>query len=188
MFEKILNVNQPSTAYGTSLPASPYDTQLAVLVDNASTPTYQWMFRYNAGSANADKWEFVGGSPALAEVVTDETTSSTTYAALTTAGPSFTIPRAGVYEISVGFDVVSPDNSGGINMMSYDIGGTGAADADATSGQRQGTWARCSYYGMPRIKTGIAASASIVSKYRITAGASQHFANRRLLVRPVRVS
>jgi hypothetical protein len=51
--------------YGTSLPASPYDGQEAVLVDSISNPSYQWRFRYNAGSASSYKWEFIGGSPKI---------------------------------------------------------------------------------------------------------------------------
>src|SRR4029077_1979087 len=51
----------PGTAYGTTLPASPTDGQEAVLVDSVTNPTYQWRFRYNAGSSSAYKWEFVGG-------------------------------------------------------------------------------------------------------------------------------
>src|SRR5262249_12348429 len=89
----------PSTGashnYGTTLPGSPVDGQLAVLVDSTTLPTFSWAFRYHTGSSNTDKWEFIGGSPAQVEVATSEGTASTTYAALTTAGPSFTVPNAG---------------------------------------------------------------------------------------------
>jgi hypothetical protein len=49
--------------YGTTLPASPVDGQEAVLVDSITNPSYQWRFRYNAGSTSPYKWEFVGGAP-----------------------------------------------------------------------------------------------------------------------------
>ena len=42
--------------YGTTLPASPVDGQEAILVDSVTNPTYQWRFRYNAGSTSAYKW------------------------------------------------------------------------------------------------------------------------------------
>jgi len=48
--------------YGTTLPASPADGDEYVLVDSTSNPTYQWRFRYNAGSTSSYKWEFIGGS------------------------------------------------------------------------------------------------------------------------------
>jgi hypothetical protein len=56
----------PATApgYGTSLPVSPVDGQEYILVDSTTNPTYQWRFRYNAASASAYKWEFIGGTPA----------------------------------------------------------------------------------------------------------------------------
>lgn len=50
------------SSYGTTFPGSPNDGDEAVLVDNASNPSYQWQFRYNAGSSSAFKWEFIGGA------------------------------------------------------------------------------------------------------------------------------
>jgi len=81
--------------YGTSLPSSPIDGQRHILVDSITNPSYQWEFRYNAGSTSAYKWEHVGGSPAFqgtnpATVITPGSTWIN--------GPiSFTIPRAGDY-------------------------------------------------------------------------------------------
>ena len=48
--------------YGTILPASPIDGQEYTLVDSLTNPSYQWRFRWNAGSSSAYKWEFVGGT------------------------------------------------------------------------------------------------------------------------------
>jgi hypothetical protein len=84
--------------YGTSLPGSPIDGQIHTLVDSTSAPTYQWTFRYNAGSASSFKWEFVGGSPAYVLVDASETTTTTSsWLDLTTTGPQFIVPRAGDY-------------------------------------------------------------------------------------------
>jgi hypothetical protein len=74
-------------AYGTSLPASPYDGQEAILVDSTTNPTYFWRFRYNAGSVNAYKWEFIGGPWLTIYVDTGEATTSTTPVDLATIGP-----------------------------------------------------------------------------------------------------
>ena len=49
--------------YGTTFPVSPADGQEAILVDSVTNPSYQWRFRYNAGSSSPYKWEFVGGPP-----------------------------------------------------------------------------------------------------------------------------
>ena len=55
------------TPYGTSLPASPFNGQEAILVDSTTNPTWEWRFRYNANSSSAYKWEFIGGTPYSAE-------------------------------------------------------------------------------------------------------------------------
>jgi hypothetical protein len=80
-------------AYGTTLPASPINGQEAILVDSITNPSYQWRFRYNAGSTSAYKWEFVGGSEYWQQA------ASGTYQALpagqSAQPPIFVTPRAG---------------------------------------------------------------------------------------------
>lgn len=173
--------------YATTLPASPADGQEAILVDSTTNPTYQWRFRYNAGSSNTDKWEFVGGASLQAEVVTAETTTSSTYAALATAGPSVTLPRAGVYDVEVGCDYGSATDLD-TAFMSYDIGGTGAVDADATSMINSSTVAtrRGSFFRQRR-KSGLTAVA-LTAKYKSVNSNTNTFANRLISVTPVRVS
>ena len=84
--------------YGSSLPASPYDGQEAVLVDSVTNPTYQWRFRYNAGSTSAYKWEFVGGT----DVVAGGGAFASNAASAWQGGPTiFTLPRAGDYKLFV---------------------------------------------------------------------------------------
>lgn len=177
-------------SYGTSLPGSPADGAEAIIVDSTTNPTFQWRFRFNAGSANTDKWEHVGGSDGFAEVATAEATASTSYAPLTTAGPSFTVPLAGVYEVRV--EALMLNSSGGANgqvaRMSFDIGATGAVDTNAavstvflSSVTAPGTATLTS-----RI-SGVAAATALVAKYKVSGG-TQMFQNRRIFVRPVRVS
>jgi len=86
----------PTTAYGTTLPASPVDGQEAILVDSVTNPTYLWRFRYNAGSTSPYKWEYVGGTP---WVWANNTSSNNpgTSSADAGYGTIFTIPRAGDY-------------------------------------------------------------------------------------------
>ena len=95
--------------YGTSLPASPFDGQEAILVDSVSNPTYQWRFRYNAGSTSTYKWEFVGGSPVILGKVNPNVLIDTSPAVGATAyhyptGWAFTVPRAGDWDVWGGFD------------------------------------------------------------------------------------
>jgi hypothetical protein len=96
----LANGNVKFDGYGTSLPGSPYDGQVFTLVDSGGGTTYQWTFRYNAGSASANKWEFIGGTPA--RTASGSGTFATTTPTALTAGAQFTIPRAGEYTINFG--------------------------------------------------------------------------------------
>lgn len=51
--------------YGTSLPGSPTDGQVHVLVDSATASTWQWTMRYNSARAT-NKWECIGSVPMTA--------------------------------------------------------------------------------------------------------------------------
>lgn len=167
--------------YGTTPPGSPLTGDIWILVDNATTPTFTWLLRYNAASGNADKWEALNGS-AFAEVATSEVTSSTSYVALTTAGPSITIPRPGVYVIEVGARMFNTTVNS--DYMSFDIGATAAVDADAATG---GDSANPHAHNAVTQKTIAAASTALVSKYKSATGTAT-FAKRYMRVTPMRVS
>ena|SRR5215831_8195847 len=112
-------------SYGTTLPSNPVDGQEAVLVDSVTNPTYQWRFRYNAGSTSAYKWEFVGGSGVVAEYSTPPQTISPAGAWTTVPQPSFTIPRAGEYAMSLSALITIP--AAGSTNIAIDGGGEDAA-------------------------------------------------------------
>jgi hypothetical protein len=98
-------------SYGTTLPGSPVDGQEAVLVDSTTNPTYQWRFRYNAGSSSAYKWEFVGGSSGR---VSDTATTGIGAVAAWAGGftPTFAAPRAGDYRIDARIGLVAGGTAG----------------------------------------------------------------------------
>lgn len=175
--------------YSTTLPTSPVDRQEHILVDSITVPTYQWRFRYNAGSAQTDKWEFVGGSPALVEITTAETTTSTSYVALSTAGPNFALPRAGVYMVENGFKTGGGNED--LAIMSFDIGGTGAVDGDSVQGRgggfQTGSFSTDNSPSRSRVKAGLTA-VTLTSKYKSSGGGTARFSNRWLKITPVRVS
>lgn len=162
----------------TALPGSPTDTQQVIFTDSTTAPTFAWLLQW---STAASKWFFVGGSPITAEVATSETTASATYAALATAGPSVTLSRAGTYVVSHGFSGFSSNQNA---MMSYDIGGTGAVDADwVIQANLSGSPART------QVKSGITAATSLVSKYRASlAGGTQTYEKRWISAYPVFVT
>ena len=166
----------------TALPGSPADGQEVILCDDVSNPTYAWRFRYVAAKTS-NKWVFIGGPPKIAVVPTAEATSSATYVALATAGPSFTIPVAGDYIITVG-SLINPGATVG-SIHSYDIGATGAVDANGAQWTGNTSW-----LGTP-MKTnfhqGLAAGTAIVSKYRNQTAAAATYSGRSLTVQPVAV-
>jgi hypothetical protein len=174
--------------YGTALPGSPVDGQEYVLVDSTTNPSYQWRFRYNAGSSSAYKWEYVGGAPAYSEINTSEGTTSLTYAALTTIGPSVTLPRAGDYDVTLGTRLFA--SATGVTVyMSYDIGATAAADADAVTLYATSVSGVSNSAAVSRLrrKPGLTA-VSLTAKYRVDAASTGTFSARWLAAIPVRVS
>ena len=181
----------PTSASGaptpaTTLPGSPVNNQQTILTDSTSAPTYYWLLQYNSTAA---KWQFIGGSPLYAEVTTAETTSSTTYAALTTAGPTVTVPNAGDYMVELGFQLNAQGGTPAHSFMSYDIGGTGAVDADAAV-----AWSYATQTVNPggsayrrRKKTAISASTALTSKYKVSANTGG-FAQRYISILPIQIS
>ena len=97
MPEFVGTLRNPGISFGAAPPGSPVDGNLWVLPFD-TTAGVMWMFRYRSASASTYKWEFIGGPPAYAEVVTTQTTTTTaTWLDLATVGPQITVPRAGDY-------------------------------------------------------------------------------------------
>lgn len=174
---------QGSPGYAITLPGSPTDGQQTILTDSVSAPTWAWLLRYNATST---KWDFLGGAPIYAEVVTSEATASITYAALATAGPNIALPVAGDYIVEAGFAYVSVSSAQ--VFMSYDIGGTGAVDADAVIGASASGSGLGGTASIMRVrkKTGLTA-VTLTAKYRVDNAVSKAFQNRWIRVTPIRV-
>jgi hypothetical protein len=169
--------------YGTSLPASPVDGQLFVLVDSVTSPTYQWQFRYNAGSSLTHKWEFVGGPPLYNEVTQTWFTTSTTYSVPDTVGnwPNVALPRAGDYMVTIASNIYQ--TTGGTGFLSYDIGATGAVDADSIS---TSVLVAGNYVTRTRRKAGLSA-VTLTMKGRTTAN-QVNAGSTSISVVPIRVS
>lgn len=179
---KIANVLK--TTVGTLAagpPGAPATNDIWIATDVDSNGTV-WTFRYNSSEATY-KWEFIGGAAMYSEVATLESTSSATYTALGTAGPSLALSRAGDYDVVIGALTSSATSAGQQPTMSYDIGGTGAVDADAVQGAAQsgGSLMRT------RRKTAIAVSTTLTAKYKSVTANGTGYANRFIAVTPVRI-
>ena len=174
-------------SYGTTLPASPVDGQEAILVDSLTNPTYQWRFRYNAGSSSAYKWEFVGGTPLSAEVYTLETTTSATYADLATVGPQVTLPRAGDWDVAFGFHCFNSLGAATTMKGAAKFGAIATGDTEGatitTPPQASTEMTASRYLFMPAR----AASDLVKLQYLTTAGTAS-FRRRWLTVTPRRLA
>lgn len=177
--------NRFAIAYVTSLPVSPYDGQIIYYQADAANGIV-WQLRYNSGSSSSYKWEFVGGGTLTSLIETNEQYVGAAYGALTTAGPLVTVPLAGDYIVTIGF-TGNNGQAGQVARMSYDIGATGAVDADSVlyvTSVAAGNWATVT---KPKRKNALAASTALVAKYKTAAGSGVYFADRFMQVVPVRV-
>jgi len=170
----------------TSLPGSPVNGQDCYYLADA-TNGIVWHLKYRSASASAYKWEFVGGGVLHSDVATSQTTASTTYADLATAGPTVTVPLAGDYDVSIEASANTPGTLGAVATMSFAVGASAAADADSIAiGNPASTGGLTAYQFRTVRKTGLAAATALTSKYKMSTGTG-FFLNRSIRAVPVRV-
>lgn len=168
-------LTSPEGTKGTTAPDEVY-------LEVDSTNGIQWHLAYESGEVTY-KWRFLGGPPLYSEVATAETTASTGYAALGTAGPSIAVPRAGDYDVDTGVRVSSV--SAAINVFfSYDIGASAAVDTDSIQSLGSADTARANF--MRKRRKAALTSVTLTGKYRVGSGTGG-FADRWMAIRPVRV-
>lgn len=167
--------------YGTTLPATPVDGQEHILVDSTTTPTYQWRFRYNAGSSSPYKWEFVGGSPMTAYYGATEPIG--TIGSWFGASPTLLLPRAGSYLVQFSACYFIGANPALVWLGLWD----GAFVANTQYGMTQPAGGVASV-GMADVPyTATSPSVLIANAYWVNAAGVQ-VGQRYLTARPVRVA
>jgi len=164
----------------TTLPGSPVDGQQAILVDSTSTPTYSWLVQW---SSVASRWLFIGGTPVVKRVETSETTTSTTFADLTTVGPSFTVPRAGVYVCLIGANA-NQNTASNDAYIGLRAGSTAATDLAAFRNISSGSQNQVSIATVFQTAA-VVASDVLKVQYRIGGTGTAQFLMRSLQVVPV---
>jgi hypothetical protein len=180
----------PTIPYGTSLPASPTDGQEAILVDSVTNPSYQWRFRYNAGSTSSYKWEFIGGVAASSEIAAGQAFSSSTYIDVATVGPQLTLPRAGDYICEFGCTVQQGQAAATAVYVALKRGAAATSDNDSAALDLAATSIVPNLATFMRALRANGAAATDVYKlqYRNSAGGAVTASNRWLTIVPVRVS
>ena len=169
----------------TGLPVGAPDGTEVVYVADAAAGVL-WRLRYNAGSASAYKWEFVGGG--WLRNTADASVSvggSTLYSALA-GGPQVTIPLAGEYDVDwgAGGGYYHTAAAGTSFYMGLDAAGLTANDADAI--QNAVDVANTGMQSMRRRALRTLTAGTLVAKYRIPSGTAL-FQGRYVYVQPVRV-
>jgi hypothetical protein len=79
-----------------------------------------WMLRYNAGSASAYKWEYVGGPPLYAFLTADATIAAGSWNDLD--GPRITVARGGDYDLEGGCTFYAHVGGGSGGRISFGLG------------------------------------------------------------------
>lgn len=179
------NLNALRISYATTLPGTPADGDLTILVDSTSNPTYKWLLRYNAAEATY-KWECVGGNPLVVTTAASSTRANTAYGDLADAAtPTFTIPNAGDWQIGISVNLNIGDSEAFCSPM---MGGTEALDADAVSvAETSGsTVSPAASVARTNVKLAVAASTAVKLRYKSAAGTITA-KNRTLLFRPERI-
>jgi hypothetical protein len=167
----------------TSMPATPYDGQEVNYLADATLGVV-WRFKYRAASTSPYKWEFLGGTPMMAESTTDATTTSVAMAQLTPV-VSLTVPLVGEYVVQFEAEVW---NSIGANTISlgFSVGGAAPVPADVVAIGSPGANLVANVAWGPMRRLGWAA-ATVIDLRGAASANSSGFRNRKLAIRPARV-
>ena len=172
------------TNYGTSLPSSPVDGQEAILVDSLTNPTYQWRFRYNAGSTSPYKWEYIGGKAKIFEDGGLSSSAAGTWQDI--PGMTFTLPRAGDWILEFGADMYA-GTAGAYGKIAPSKAGAAPADRDTIADSSPAGSSGSNSHSRKVLATGLAASA-VVKLQQTSNGGSTVSRYDFFYITPVRVS
>lgn len=153
-----------------------------------STNGILWHLKYNAGSASAYKWEYLGGPPMWDTTTPDSPTASLTYAALGNAGPQITLPTPGDYMVGIGMNFYNTNAAAQTTAMSYDVGAIPASVAWAIDSYTPGGGGPGRFNGHRYTRHTNLGAVALVAKYRVSVGANGQFFDRWMSAEPIRLS
>lgn len=163
-------------------PASPTDKDIwiATAVDANGT---RWAFQFNAGSASASKWEFIGGPPIRSDVDTQESQGATALANLPTV-QSVVLARVGDYDMS--FSVQAQ------NSVGATLGSVAAVNIGVTTFMLADFNANTTNNGITTVArnkrvTGVTAATTVTLQFSNAAG-TMTYRERSLWITPVRIA
>lgn len=170
--------------FASGPPVTAADGDIWVATSVGGAVGQRWVFQYNAASPSPYKWEFIGGAPAITAVDVLQTTASTSYVDLATAGPTFTLSRGGDYIIQTSAQLVQQSATTIFSANTLTTG-TVCGASQMLTGAGSGWVAMVSGFVYAT-----AMPAGTVSKMQYSVGSANSvgFQNRRQMVTPVRVS
>lgn len=164
----------------SALPGAPFDGQEIHYQTVAMAALgIRWRFVYNAGSASAYKWEFIGGSTWATFITATVTTVSVYPALVDLGGPSIAVPLAGDFIVEAI-----------VNAYRVDTGSIFMAVNDGAANQLGGDSGPSSGYGTQLVLSAQltrAAAATWKMLYASSSATGAWFRNRTLKITPVRV-
>lgn len=191
-FQSLATAVEASVVPGTvtSLPGAPYDGQVINYLADA-TNGIVWRLRYRSTAPAPYRWEFIGGSQLLAEVLPGVNlsgpASGSNYMDIPgSPGPTLTMPLAGDYELEFGATVTWVS---GVTPVGMAVGVARGATAPVTGGE---TYLQpMSGLALPAYRTTrVAVSAAqlvLTERYWLSAATTVQLQTRVLRARPVRV-
>ena len=175
----------------SALPSSPGDGQ-EVYYQADATAGVVWHLRYNAFSASAYKWEFLGGSALRHNIDASESFALTSYADLATVGPQVTLPLPGVYAVRLGSHCIATNYADWYGIFGMKLGAAAAVDrmsAQGPGGNASGV-GRVQLTPSTEYALTSPVAATVLKMQYYVAGAGPptvYFSRRWLAVTPVRV-
>lgn len=164
-------------------PAAPVDQDIVELIVSAAV---HWLLRYQASDGY---WYYLGGPPLRSRVVTIEAYPGAinTYVDLATVGPTITLPVAGDFTPSIGFNAY---DTAAANQLIYAALKNGAAATSDTNAEWASSSAANNSFEAMRVLpdfTGLALGTVLKMQYK--SGTLTTFYRRRwLTLEPIRIT
>ena len=171
----------------SSLPSSPFNgDECYYSSEDGSGGIVVWHLKYRTTGSSAPCWDFIGGSPLTDNIANSNAISSTSYGAISTAGPEIIVPLTGKYIVRIGATLTAGGAT--VNaLMSYTKGGTAASDSWSITSEGSTAFDPSGSYSASRVET-LTAGDTLTAQYRIAAAGSGQAKLRWMEVQPIRVT
>lgn len=171
----------------TSLPSNPSDgDEVYLRVYSPAGGYIMWHVRYDASILDSYKWVVLGGSPLHARADTSGSRNGGYTSSLTGggSGPSVSLPRAGIYDVTVGAGMWS-DSTNGYAFMSVSSSGLAVDDAYAVMQLGPSLNAHRRHTFTSRVD--ITSAGTLSAQYK-SSGGTAYFEGRRMFATPIRLA